>query len=145
MPCCHSTCSARLDELDVSDAHETEDEAQIWDFVVQCGQSRFLITATASDDRKYLFASQQPFWRTGGRIAESPTGSHDVINPCLQGSRNCEIVHRSCNYDFIGCLDFPHQFIREFKCSLMVLVVVFGRREGACNPIQVNKRKRGSG
>src|SRR5216683_6755940 len=55
----HSTCSARLDELDVSDAHETEDEAQIRDLVVQCGHSRFLVTATAGDDRKYLFVSQQ--------------------------------------------------------------------------------------
>ena len=57
----HSSCSARLDELDVGDAHETEDEAQIRDFVAQCGQSRLFITATAGDDRKYLFASQQPF------------------------------------------------------------------------------------
>ena len=36
-------------------------------------------------------------------------------------------------------------FIRECKCSLMGFVVVFGRREGACDPIEINKRERGSG
>src|SRR5229473_1538431 len=112
---CHSTCSARLDELDVSYAHESEDEAQIRNFVVQCAQSRFLVVASARDDRKYLFvpASQQPFRLTRGRITESLSSSHHMINPCLQSSRNCEVVHRSCHNDFIGRQDFRHQFIRE--------------------------------
>jgi hypothetical protein len=143
----HCACSARLDELDVSYAHESEDEAEIRKFLVQRTQSRFLVAASARDDRKYLFvlASQQPFRRTGGRVTESLSGSHHMINPCLQSSRNREVVHRSCNNDFIGCQDFRHQFIRECKCFLMVFIVPFGRREGACNPIEINKRKRGSG
>src|SRR5215469_2503630 len=70
--------------------------------------------------------ASKPFGRTGGRITKSLSRSHDMINPCLQSSRNCEVAHRSCNNDFIGCKDFRHHFIREGKCSLMVFIEVFG-------------------
>src|SRR4029077_6331415 len=101
----HSTCSASLDELDVSYAHESENEAQIRKFVVQRAQPRLLVVASARDDRKYLLVlpGQQPFRRACGRVTESLPSSHHMINPRLQSSRNCEVVHWSCNNDFIGC------------------------------------------
>src|SRR5689334_18024542 len=119
----HSTCSARLDELHVSYTHESEDEAEIRKFVVQCAQSRFFVASSARDDRKYLLvlAGQQSFGPTGSRVTESLSGPHYMINPCLQSSRNCEVVHGSCNNDFIRCQDFRHKFIRECNRSLMVL------------------------
>jgi hypothetical protein len=134
-----------MDETNVRKAHKGKDETQVRNLVIERGHWRtFGVAASTRDDHERLLpcAGQQAFGCAVSFVPESLPRPNDVIDPRLERSGNRKVVHGGCENDFVGFEKFGNQFVRERERLLVVFRVVFGRREGSRNPVDINEGER---